>query len=84
MAVEPLNVENPKPGTHGLWALVLGTAPTITVFGLFILNYGGDPRWLGYLTVGTGIFLVCLAVAAILKKQVQLEKRLDELERLKN
>lgn len=85
MAVKPTNIEEPKPSVYAFLPLLLGIAPTLTVSGLHMLL--ADPKsstWLGYLTVGAGIFILGYVAVVIFGKQVQLEKRLDELERLKN
>lgn len=82
MAVEPLNVEKSKSGSNGFWLIPISSAPTIMALGLYALANPTSPRWLGYLIAWTAMFMLGLGMAAIFKKQIQLEKRLDELERL--
>ena len=87
MATKISNAEKPKAKINPLLPSLIFFGPFLMVLGLhypLIYTQFKRPDWLDYGIAIAGVFVLAYGLTLIAWKQVALERRLDELERLKN
>ncbi len=86
MAVKPTNVEKPKSKIEPFLPVLIIFGPMFMLMGLHagLVTAVRRPDWLDYFTALAGAFMLIFGLVLLKLRQDSLEKRLDEMERLKN